>query len=42
MYKSGDEWPGHTPEGAERIIKDKLGWPKSITLKAARIFGAIS
>ena len=32
-----DEWSGHTPKDAERLIKDKLGWPKSITLKAARI-----
>ena len=37
-----DEWPRHTPKDAERLIKDKLGWPKSITLKAARVFGAVS
>ena len=37
-----DEWPGHTPKDAERLIKEKFEWPKSITLKAARVFGAVS
>ena len=37
-----DEWPGHTPKDTERLIIDKLGWPKCIILKAARVFGAIS
>ena len=37
-----DEWPGQTPKDAERLIKDKFGWPKSTTLKAARVFGAVS
>ena len=37
-----DEWPGQTPKNAVRLIKDKFGWPKSTTLKVARVFGAVS
>jgi hypothetical protein len=37
-----DEWPARTPKEAERLIKDKLGWPESVTLEPARVFGAVS
>ncbi len=37
-----DEWVARTPKEAERLIKNKLRWPKSITLKKARVFGAVS
>lgn len=37
-----DEWPARTPKEAERLIKDKLGWPESVKLEPARVFGAVS
>jgi hypothetical protein len=37
-----DEWAAHTPKEAERLIKEKLGWPDSVTLEPARVFGAVS
>ena len=37
-----DELPEHTPKDAECLIEDNIGWPKSIILKAARVFGATS
>lgn len=37
-----DEMASRTPKEAERLLKEKFGWPTSVTLEPARVFGAVS